>query len=647
FTQSRALRALGRFERRELVTDLLAFLVPTSPADQDGTRRVAEAAQAVAQSLRGDPWPSDPSNQQVQGAFDALAQVGTTEVGVSLGAIARAIGRLPYTTAPQVHAADAFLLAAMRRIDPDSSQREALAEITRGVESLARIDDRLAPLSSDTIDWLRRILLGIRSKYDPATRINALAALVAARGVDADTLRAAVDKDGPVDLKRLAAVVLGGAGAPVVATERTTLLTSLLSDSSATVRLEAVRAWARREAPVNGCARLFDALKDSNTGVVLAAVDALGDACRNDQNVTDRLMVEARTPPPTAWHRESHALVALARRAPARVVIPLLGGFISHPAWQVRMYAARAAALINETSALERLGYDPIDNVREAALGPLRRLKGDEAEPYFLAALTRPDHQLLRTAALELKGLTPTSALGKALADALRRVTAEGQETSRDTRLALLERLREIGAADQAGEVIPLLEDFDLPVALAAAQLLQQWAGKSFDIDPHPRPRVIAASAPGNPARIKLGNGRILHIQLLTEVAPLSTGRFAHLAAAGYYNGLTFHRVLPNFVAQGGSPGANEYSGDGPYLRDEISLAPNRLGSVGLSTRGRDTGDAQFFVNLVDSPRLDFEYTVFGDVIDSDLNLLATIEEGERIVSVTFDTDEDDKKPHP
>ena len=109
--------------------------------------------------------------------------------------------------------------------------------------------------------------------------------------------------------------------------------------------------------------------------------------CRDDVNVTDRLTVEARTPPPNDWWRESHALVALAKRAPGRVFIPLLGSHVQHATWQVRMYAARAAAIINDVSSLERLALDDHDNVREAALAPLKRLKGDEAEPYFVAAL--------------------------------------------------------------------------------------------------------------------------------------------------------------------------------------------------------------------------------------------------------------------
>ena len=93
--------------------------------------------------------------------------------------------------------------------------------------------------------------------------------------------------------------------------------------------------------------------------------------------------------------------------------------------------------------------------MREATLAPLRRLKGDEAEPYFVAALARSDYQLLRTAAIELKGAKPTPQLAAGLLDALRRVTAERKETSRDTRLALLERLQELGSPDQAGRTRP------------------------------------------------------------------------------------------------------------------------------------------------------------------------------------------------
>jgi peptidyl-prolyl cis-trans isomerase B (cyclophilin B) len=114
-------------------------------------------------------------------------------------------------------------------------------------------------------------------------------------------------------------------------------------------------------------------------------------------------------------------------------------------------------------------------------------------------------------------------------------------------------------------------------------------------------------------AIVEMENGRKFGMRLLTSVAPLTVTRFKRLARAGYYNGLTFHRVVPNFVVQGGSPSANEYGGDGQFMRDEIAHSHGRF-TVGLSTRGRDTGDAQFFINLVDNRRLDTDYTVFAVV---------------------------------
>ena len=98
------------------------------------------------------------------------------------------------------------------------------------------------------------------------------------------------------------------------------------------------------------------------------------------------------------------------------------------------------------------------------------------------------------------------------------------------------------------------------------------------------------------------------------------------LARAGYFDGLTFHRWAPNFVIQGGSPGANEYQGDGPYTRDEVGGSHWR-GTVGLSTRGHDTADSQIFINLVDNVRLDYDYTVFG-VVSEGLDVVDAVFEG-------------------
>ena len=90
---------------------------------------------------------------------------------------------------------------------------------------------------------------------------------------------------------------------------------------------------------------------------------------------------------------------------------------------------------------------------------------------------------------------------------------------------------------------------------------------------------------------------------------------------------------MPNFVIQGGSPGANEFIGDAAFMRDEVGSWPHVRGAVGISTRGRDTGDAQIFIDLVDNPRLDHEYTVFAQVLNG-MDVVDQILEGDVIEKI-------------
>jgi cyclophilin family peptidyl-prolyl cis-trans isomerase len=132
-------------------------------------------------------------------------------------------------------------------------------------------------------------------------------------------------------------------------------------------------------------------------------------------------------------------------------------------------------------------------------------------------------------------------------------------------------------------------------------------------------------------------NAGTFTLALLTWETPETVVGFARLVECGYYNGLTFHRVEPNFVIQGGSPGANEYAGYPYFMLDEVGLASNRRGTVGLSTRGRNTGDAQWYVNLVDNARLDHNYTVFATVV-SGMDVVDAILEGDEIAEIKLVT---------
>ncbi|MEP6782089.1 MAG: peptidylprolyl isomerase, partial [Acidobacteriota bacterium] len=253
-----------------------------------------------------------------------------------------------------------------------------------------------------------------------------------------------------------------------------------------------------------------------------------------------------------------------------------------------------------------------------------------------IASLSRPDYQLIITAT---KALEDKSAAGKAtppLLTALGRVTAEHKDTSRDPRMAILTRLQSYGDASQAVNIEGYTRDFDAAIAQKAAEILSAWTGRPRTAEPQPlTPPGVTIDAVnglrGKSLRFHIAGLGAFDIALDVDSAPLTAIRIARRAGEGYYDGLTFHRIVPNFVIQGGSPGANEYTGDNFFMRDEPGL--HVRGTVGVSTRGRDTGDAQIFVNLIDSPRLDHIYTVFGTVV-SGMDVVDGVLEGDVIERV-------------
>jgi cyclophilin family peptidyl-prolyl cis-trans isomerase/HEAT repeat protein len=639
--QDAAIRALGRLERRDVITDLLPYL---RAARADARR---EAATAIGQAMRGQPLPLDPSDTQLDGVQQALLSAAAGERNGDVSTeIARTLARLPYITADHVLKTETFFRRALQRsAEIDRTVATAARPgVCAALEIMARLHRKLAPVSDETLDALRDIATAKAPdvKRNALTlRVSAIQALVSAGGVDQETLRVTIEEPLSADLRRLSMIALSSGGSPIARDDRLQFIRKGLGDRDYSVRLEALRAYARQYAATEGCGPVMEMLSDVSEHVVLFALDTLAN-CANDENVVNRLIGEAKTPPDVgSWRRESHALVSLARRSPSHLEIPLMS-HSRHNLWQVRMYAARAAAAANVQPVLEQLASDPNDNVREATLAALRRLKADEAEPQFVAALGRADYQLLRTAAREMAGMRVTPALTAALVQALVRVTEEGKDTSRDTRIAILERLEEFGNSRYREQLVRLLRDYDATVAAAAAKTLTAWTGESFAIDPQPLPPQTLPSSSElsimieKIAVLKMESGLEIGIRLDPVRAMQMSTRFLRLVNRNYYDGLTFHRVVPNFVVQGGSPGANEYAGDGPFVKDEISGQSHHRGTVGLSTRGRDTGDAQFFINLVDNPRLDFEYTVFGRVIGEHIGRIDRLFEGDRIVNITF-----------
>ncbi len=149
-------------------------------------------------------------------------------------------------------------------------------------------------------------------------------------------------------------------------------------------------------------------------------------------------------------------------------------------------------------------------------------------------------------------------------------------------------------------------------------------------------------------ATIKTEKGDIV-IELYADKTPLTVNSFVFLARNGWYNGVTFHRVIPDFVAQAGDPSGTGVGGPGYLFRNEIhpSLHFDKPGMVGMANSGADTNGSQFFITYSAQPGLDGSYTIFGHVL-SGMEVLAkltprdpsqgpTITEGDLIISITIE----------
>jgi len=614
-----ALRALGRLERPALIPDI-------TPGLRHSLAEVrAEAANAVAQAARG--WTKPEAAKAVPATITPASVLNTLSGRLEMedepsvrAALSESIGRLPYRTADQMASAEAALLAELERGDTITDR----LGVAKAFEAFVRLTRTTRPISMRAVDALR-LLFGMpgrppstdgagfdkpviahRIDVDPMrdARVRRLAieALMAADAVDDEIVaRGLADPDPQVRRLSMLAVSVTGRGAVNLAKG--------LEDPSPMVRYEALRGMRERAGEVV-CNTALSAMQDNDAQVALMAIDLLA-GCGSSSDAVARLDALANdlagASAPRNWHRSAHAIVALAKAAPDRASA-VLGHYAGSSTWQLRMYAARAAALVNDRERLEKFAQDSDDNVVEAAVDELRRLNGHASDGIYIAALSRTGYQAIRAAARALEGSPDGAIAVPPLKDALQRLVTENHDNSSDARAAIVATLTSLGAPP--------------PPVKAAAQrpLSPEPILNADDL------RRLAAPR----ARVAVAGVGTFDVALFTGEAPATVLKFAELVESGYYNGLTFHRVVPNFVIQGGSPGANEYVGHPDYMRDEVGLWPHVRGAVGISTRGRDTGDAQIFIDLVDNPRLDHEYTVFAQVLNG-IDVVERILEGDVI----------------
>jgi cyclophilin family peptidyl-prolyl cis-trans isomerase/HEAT repeat protein len=631
-----AVRGLGRLQRPELGGGLLPRLADTVPAVR------AEAANAVAQSLRGTKR-SDPDGSKgklgTREAAAALARALATEPdGHVADALAQSLGRLPLPDTAAARAAEDAIRERFAR-----GQTPGLAH---GLYTLARARRATGTLTPASVELLRRAALG---SADTVVRRLSLLTLAAAGGLDSATaVRALRDRD--AEGRRMA---LRGTG-PLAAPLRAALVRQALRDPSTIVRTEAIAAARLGEGPPD-CAPILELTRDRDPYVALTAVDSLGSGCA-DQAAATTVIARLVTAPATTgprdhrWQRGAHALLALARldTAAAR---PLLPAMAAARRAESRVYAARAAALVRDRALLLRLAADADRNVQEAAIAGLAAAAGHEADSVYIRGLSSSGYQVALAAATALEGTNDPAAL-PALLDAFDRLSARRSENARDPRVAMLDRIAALGSAVTAPRLAPYLADFDTTVALRVASMLSGWQGTPAAARPAPLPIRAEPLAelflrPSVRLRVTMGassGGGSFTVRLFPHETPATVARVLRLVRERFYDGKVFQRVEPNFVIQGGGPDANEYVGDATFMRDELTMRTHARGTVGISARGRDTGDGQWFINLVDNPLLDHEYTIFGR-IDGGRTTAERLLEGDRIGRVEVIDEEPSHEP--
>lgn len=641
-------------ERREVAgSDLVSLL------EQDGDPAIraraalaigrigdAAAAEKALVPALGDPDPRVRREAlfslglaKATGAFVAVNEKGLADPDPEIRAAAvTALGRLGAAAGPLAEA----IAAAAADPSPRVRGEAALAAWRGGVKPPPPAVPALLRDADDEVRWRAAYAL-MQLEHAPAA--EALAAALRDRDPRARLFSARA-------IGRLHELAAGGdaaarAESPQLLAGRATLV-SLLSDPEPQVVVEAVIALGRaRDAAA--VSELGRAASHESFHVREAVLRALAETDVDHLVSDDEARVRVKSVPVALLADPSptvrRAAVLALPRVLGRAALPRLLGLASSDDPFVRARVAEALAALAPSAPearreIVRLAREDADRrVREAALGALRGVKDAESRKVLVDALASGDLSLVSTAATVL-GERGDAAAREPLARAYGECLKSFELT--EARASILEALDRLGGAEAKALVEKGLADPEPMVRRKASELLGKAGGvpprvslapTSFSPEWAIRYEAESASRPHPLARIRTSKGDVV-LRLFADEAPLAAESFLRLASQRFYDGLLFHRVVANWVVQGGDPRGDGWGGyRDRYLLDQFTSRPFLRGTVGVPTSGPDTGGCQIFACLVPAPNLDGRYTSFGEVIEG-LDVLDRIEIGDVIDGV-------------
>jgi len=518
---------------------------------------------------------------------------------------------------------------------------EALAKIgtpvRRVVEALEDLSEeerwaRLLPHlfrfdEEDTVALARQGLEAVDAESSTGSaELHARAAYALARNPKpsgVDDLRELLDDPDPW-VRGWAARALGEVGGP----RDLPRIRPLLDGEEPGPAIQALRTAGRfvREgrtaAPDGWRGRVTELLADPRPQLRAAALEVAG-VWLLDDDLGAALVALAEGTAGDGWER-GPALVALAQGGHPRAR-DLLSAAATDADPRLREAAVEAAAALGDDAVVERLSRDPAARVRIASLDA--RLgdadpPSDEAVAVARAALadTDPGVRAYLFSWLEEHPVAPLEELGRAVIEALRdlnsesslagvravRARAEAEPLERGALIALLERMAESTDYLVRREAIAALEALEVEAPPVGTVETGRGIGTyELVLQRTVRPKTVEIRTTQGPVRVRLA----------CPDFPLTCVNFLNLAGQGFYDGLAFHRVVPDFVVQGGDPRGDGFGGPGYVIRDEIGRLRYGAGVIGMALAGPDTGGSQFFLTLSPQPHLDGGYTAFGEVV--------------------------------
>jgi len=371
-------------------------------------------------------------------------------------------------------------------------------------------------------------------------------------------------------------------------------------------------------------------IEDMNKYVVLECVKGLGNSNKNLN--TKKLENLCRT---ADMYITGEAVKSLAKIDPDRAmgIIKKLSGSDN---WYCRKKIAESLRHIDGEESEEILKALALDkNVRVAgeALAVISERADLQLEDFLIERLKSGDIALSTYAAKGLGKIKSNKATDELIN------VFEGFDAPRDVEpmTAIIEALGKIGNEKSVDFLKRNLNHTDRNIGLAAAENLKRITGQDYSDkvrDASVGRQYVSRipSVKGEKCEIVTNRGSII-IKLFREATPLTTANFIQLAATNFYDGLTFHRVVPNFVIQGGCPRGDGWGGPGYAIRSEFNEYHYKRGMVGMASAGKDTEGSQFFITHSPQPHLDGRYTLFGQVVEG-MDVVDNILPGDDIITI-------------